>query len=125
MPMENRNLTKPSAIVSEVSEEALLKMEVIKSLLELAILGVRLSEAAAKLGKSVRTVRRLLDKWEHFGMLGLTQTERAEIKESIELTRPGFILKTYREGNKGSKRMTLSRFPASTARASQLGLKSP
>jgi len=36
-------------------------MEVIKNSL-IARLGERLSEAAAKLGKSVRTVRRLLDK---------------------------------------------------------------
>ena len=48
-------------IVAELDEEAQLKMEVIQTLLEpcdRATYGKRLKEAAAKLGKSKRTVQR-------------------------------------------------------------------
>ncbi|MEP0788961.1 MULTISPECIES: Mu transposase C-terminal domain-containing protein [Cyanophyceae] len=126
---EGANLTEASVIVSELSDEALLKMEVIQSLLEPSDrpVGERIQEAAAKLGKSVRTVRRLLDKWEQEGLLGVNKTERADKgKHRIEEDWQEFILKTYREGNKGSKRMTPKQvFLRVQVRALQLGLKSP
>ncbi|MEP0802780.1 Mu transposase C-terminal domain-containing protein [Funiculus sociatus] len=129
IPDEGANLTEASVIVSELSDEALLKMEVIQSLLEPSDrpVGERLQEAAAKLGKSVRTVRRLLDKWEQEGLLGVNKTERADKgKHRIEEDWQEFILKTYREGNKGSKRMTPQQvFLRVQVRALQLGLKSP
>ncbi|MBD1933358.1 Mu transposase C-terminal domain-containing protein [Trichocoleus sp. FACHB-69] len=129
MADEGANLTEASVIVSELSDEALLKMEVIQSLLEPSDrpVGERIQEAAAKLGKSVRTVRRLLDKWEQEGLLGVNKTERADKgKHRIEEDWQEFILKTYREGNKGSKRMTPKQvFLRVQVRALQLGLKSP
>lgn len=128
IPDEGANLTEASVIVTELSDEALLKMEVIQSLLEPSDrpVGERLQEAAAKLGKSVRTVRRLLDKWEQEGLLGVNKTERADKgKHRIEEDWQEFILKTYREGNKGSKRMTPKQvFLRVQVRALQLGLKS-
>lgn len=68
-----------SGIVTE-SHEAKLKLEIIKSLLEPCdrqTYGERLKDAAKKLGKSVRTVQRLVQKWEEEGLLALTGTERA------------------------------------------------
>jgi len=68
-----------SGIVTE-SHEAKLKLEIIKSLLELCDLqtyGERIKDAAKKLGKSGRTVQRLVQKWEEEGLLALTGTERA------------------------------------------------
>jgi len=88
-------------------------MEVIQSLLEAGdcprgsaegnrtTYAQRLKEAAEKLGKSVRTVRRLIDKWEKEGLIGLTQTERNDKgKHRVDENWQEFILKTYKEGNK-------------------------
>ena len=98
------------AIVTELSEEARLKMEIIESLLESCdrqTYGQRLKDAAKKLGKSVRTVQRLVQKWEVEGLLALTGTERTDKgKHRISQQWQDFIIKTYREGNKGSKRMS-------------------
>ena len=69
------------AIATELSEEARLKMEIIESLLESCdrqTYGQRLKDAAKKLGKSVRTVQRLVQKWEVEGLLALTVTERTD-----------------------------------------------
>jgi putative transposase len=118
------------AIVSELSDEAKLKVEVIQSLLEAGdrtTYAERLKEAAAKLGKSVRTVRRLVKKWEQDGLVGLIQTERVDKgKHRIEEDWQKFILRTYQEGNKGSKRMTPKQaFLQVQATAQDLGVKPP
>ncbi|WP_318781263.1 helix-turn-helix domain-containing protein [Amazonocrinis nigriterrae] len=68
-------------IVTELSEEAQLKLEVIQSLLEpcdRTTYGQKLKEAAEKLGVTVRTVQRLVKKWEENGLVGFTQTGRAD-----------------------------------------------
>lgn len=126
----NSNITETQVIVSELSDEAKLKMEVIQSLLEAGdrtTYAQRLKEAAAKLGKSVRTVRRLVDKWEQEGLVGLAQTERNDKgKHRVDEQWQDFILKTYKEGNKGSKRMTRQQVAVRVrARADELGIKSP
>ena len=56
-------------------------MELIQKLLEpcdRTTYGERQREVAAKLGKSVRTVRRLVKKWEEQGLAGLQTTQRAD-----------------------------------------------
>jgi putative transposase len=97
-------------ILTQLSEEAQLKLEVIQSLLEPCdrnTYGQKLKETAEKLGVSVRTVQRLVKKWEQDGVVGLTQSGRGDKgKHRIGEFWENFILKTYREGNKGSKRMT-------------------
>ncbi|WP_242038026.1 helix-turn-helix domain-containing protein [Tolypothrix sp. FACHB-123] len=114
------NITETQVIVSELSDEAKLKMEVIQSLLEAddrTTYAQRLKEAAAKLGKSVRTVRRLVDKWEQEGLVGLAQTERNDKgKHRVDEEWQDFILKTYKEGNKGSKRMTRQQVRANASK---------
>jgi putative transposase len=126
----NKDLPEANVIVCELSDEALLKMEVIQSLLENSdrtTYAQRLKEAAAKLGKSVRTVRRLVDKWEQEGLVGLAQTERNDKgKHRVDEEWQEFILKTYKEGNKGSKRMTRQQVAVRVrARADELGIKPP
>ncbi|MEL6165731.1 MAG: Mu transposase C-terminal domain-containing protein, partial [Cyanobacteria bacterium J06628_3] len=82
---------------------------------------------AKKLGKSVRTVRRLVDKWEREGLAGLVENQRAD-KGNYRVDKywQEFVLKTYNEGNKGSKRMTRQQvFIRVKARADELGIKSP
>ena len=117
-------------IVDELDAEAQLKLEVIQTLLEPCdrlTYGKRLFEAAKKLGKSKRTVQRLVKKWEEKGLEGLTQTLRADkgnhrINEDLEK----FILNTYQTGNKGSKRITRKQVYLRTKnKAQELGLKAP
>lgn len=97
-------------IVTDFSEDAKLMQEVIQSLLEPCdriTYGQRQREAAAKLGKSVRTIRRLVKKWEAEGLSALQATQRTDKgKHRIDQEWQEFIIKTYKEGNKGSKRIT-------------------
>jgi putative transposase len=117
-------------VVTELDEEARLKLEVIQTLLEpcdRATYGKRLKEAAEKLGKSKRTVQRLVKKWEESGLAGLIQTERSDkgnhrISDELEK----FILKTYQDGNKGGKRITPKQvFLRTKVKARELDVKAP
>src|SRR4028119_635442 len=96
-------------IVTELSDEGELKLEIIQSLLEPCdrdTYGQRVKDAAKKLGKSVRTVQRLVKQWEKEGLAGLASSERADKgQHRISQEWQDLIIKTYREGNKGSKRM--------------------
>ncbi|MHC5728529.1 MAG: helix-turn-helix domain-containing protein [Nostoc sp.] len=126
----NNDLAEANVIVSKLSDEALLKMEVIQSLLENSdrtTYTQKLKEAAEKLGKSVRTVRRLVDKWEQEGLAGLAQNQRMdEGKHRVDEDWQEFVLKTYKEGNEASKRMTRKQvFIKVEARADELGVKPP
>ena len=81
---EGKNLLieqESNEVISELNGEAQLKLEVIQTLLEpcdRATYGERLREAAEKLGKSKRTLQRLVKKWEEEGLAGLTQTKRSD-----------------------------------------------
>ena len=128
--LKESNNSEANAIVTQFSDEAKLKMEVIQSLLEPCdrkTYGERLKDAADKLGKSVRTVQRLVKKWEKDGLAGLIQTERTDKgKYRIDEDWQKFIVRTYREGNKGSKRMSPKQvFIQVQATAEDLGVKSP
>ncbi|MBD1875017.1 Mu transposase C-terminal domain-containing protein [Nodosilinea sp. FACHB-131] len=96
-------------IVEQLDEEAQRKLEVIQSLLEpcdRATYGEKLREAADKLGCSVRTVQRLVKRWEVEGVSALVTFGRADQgKHRISEFWQDFIIKTYEAGNKSSKRM--------------------
>ena len=114
------------SITTELSEEAKLKLEIIESLIEpcdRATYGQRLTEAAHKLGKSKRTVQRLMQKWEEEGLAAITSTARVDKgKHRISPQWQDFIIKTYREGNKGSKRMSRKQVALRVkAKAAELG----
>ncbi len=110
IPIADNTPSETNVIVTNLSEEAQLKLEVLKSLIEPCdriTYGQKLQEAAGNLGVSVRTVQRLVKKWEQDGVAGLIQSSRADKgKHRIGEFWENFILKTYREGNKSSKRMT-------------------
>lgn len=119
-----------SIVTGDLSEEAKLKLEVIQSLLEpcdKSTYGQKLRDAAARLGKSVRSVQRLVKRWEEEGLIGIVGGERADKgQHRIDEDWQKFIIKTYQEGNKGSKRIT----PAQVAvrvkvRARELGVNPP
>jgi transposase len=81
----------------------------------------------AKLGKCERTIRRLIKKWRDDGLVGLTQIGRSDKGSSrLDEDWQKFILKTYKEGNQGSKRMTRKQVAVMVkAKAEELQVKPP
>jgi putative transposase len=117
-------------IPSALSPKAQMKLAVIESLLAAEnkqVYAIRLKEAAVKLDKSERTIRRLIKKWEQDGLVGLTELTRTDKGTyRVDEDWQEFILKTYKEGNKGSKRMTRQQvFIRVRARADELNVKPP
>jgi putative transposase len=97
-------------LISQLSPKEQKIADVIQDLLQPCdkkTYGEKLKQASIKLNKSVRTIQRYVKQWEKKGLVGIVQNNRAD-KGSyrIDPQLQDFILKTYREGNKGSKRMT-------------------
>ncbi len=93
-----------------LSAEQRLKLEIIRNLREPCdrqTYGERLEEAAKKLGKSERTVRRLIKSWEEKGIAALAEVARAD-KGQVRKSEYWYnlSLKIYKKGNEGSNRMT-------------------
>ncbi len=110
----NVTVTSPSelinTIVSNLPETSQAKLGVIQTLLEPCdrqTYGEHLREGADKLGVSVRTVQRLFKQYQEQGLAALVSTDRTDKgKHRISDFWQNFIVKTYQQGNKGSKRMT-------------------
>jgi putative transposase len=102
--------SETNIIATELSAETQLTLEILQNLLEpcdRATYGQKLKEAAERLGVSVRTVQRLVKNWEQDGLVGISETSRVDRgKYGIVKFWEDFMIKTYKEGNKGSKRMT-------------------
>jgi putative transposase len=107
---ENCSPSEANVIVTELTEEAQLRVKVIQNLAEpcdRVTYGQKLKDAAEELGISVRSVQRMVKRWEQEGLAGIVHGERADKgRHRIGDFWEDFILKTYKEGNKGSKRMT-------------------
>jgi putative transposase len=126
----NSSHTRQRPVVSELSEEAKVKLDVILSLIEpcdRATYGERLREGAKKLGISVRSVQRLVKTYQEEGLAALTSTTRADRgKHRISEFWQDFIIKTYQQGNKGSKRMTPKQVALKVqVKAQQMGDEQP
>ncbi|MBD2128245.1 Mu transposase C-terminal domain-containing protein [Microcoleus sp. ZQ-A2] len=110
-----------------ITDEVRLRMEIIQSLTEPCdrkTYGIRKRDAAKKLGMTLRSIERLLKKHQEQGLVGLTTTRSDKGKHRISEDWQEFILETYKEGNKGSKRMLRNQvFLRVKGRAKQLGLK--
>ncbi|ACK69432.1 Transposase-like Mu [Gloeothece citriformis PCC 7424] len=108
-PNEPVDVHPNPVIISELPEEATVKLEVIQSLLEPCdriAYGQRLRDGAQKLGISVRSVQRLFKKYQEEGLTALVSSNRADKgQHRINEFWQDFIIKTYQQGNKGSKRM--------------------
>jgi putative transposase len=104
------NRAESHVIIKELGAEAQLKLEVIQSLIEpcdRATYGQKLRDAAERLGVSMRSVQRLVKRWELEGLAGIVKDSRSDKgQHRIGSYWEDFIIKTYKEGNKGSKRMT-------------------
>mgnify|MGYP001800244474 FL=1 len=120
--------SETNEIVTQLSYEERRVLDVIQGLLEPCdrkTYGERQREAATKLGKSVRTIRRLVKKWEEQGLAALQTTTRADKgRHRIDSDWQKFIINTYKEGNKGSKRISpLQVSMRVQVKASELGQK--
>jgi putative transposase len=97
-------------IPPDLDQEALRKLEVVQRLLEpcdRATYGERLREGAYTLGISVRSVQRLFKRYQEEGISSLISTNRKDKGyRRIGEDWSDFILKTYKKGNEGSRRMT-------------------
>lgn len=101
---------QPEPIASELPEQARQKLEIVQSLLEpcdRATYGERLRGFSQKLGLSVRSIQRLFKRYQDKGLAALTDGDRKDKGlHRIGNDWENFIVNTYRQGNKGSKRMS-------------------
>ena len=67
----------------------------------------RLKDVTEKLGKSKRTVQRLMKLWQEEGLQAFTDSDRSDKgRPRIADDWQNFIIKTYEQGNRGDKKMT-------------------
>ena len=82
-------------------------------------------QGARSLGMSVRSLRRLVKAWQELGVAGLSRQVRSDqgrIKASQAWQ--DFIVKTYKDGNRGSRQMSPAQVVVQVqARAQTLGVK--
>jgi putative transposase len=74
-------LLQDDQTLGRILVEAKLKMEVLQSLLEPCdrkTYGIKLKQAAEKLGKTVRTLQRLVKKYQEQGLSAITEPERSD-----------------------------------------------
>lgn len=114
--------------IAEVSIEVQQRIEVIQQVM--AVRGTERygkvqEQAAKKLGLSVRSLRRLLRSWQKHGIAGLTRQSRSDQGTTkISTEWQAFVVKTYREGNRGSRSMPPAQVVLRVrARAEELGVE--
>nr|WP_216595572.1 helix-turn-helix domain-containing protein [Myxosarcina sp. GI1] len=115
-------------IPTEFDEEIKRKMEIIESLMEPCnrkTYSKKLKKAAKKLGKSKKTVQRLVQRWKEEGIAGLKTGERNDKgQHRISQEWQDFIFNTFREGNKGSRKMSRKQVAVRVKnKAQELGVK--
>lgn len=82
-------------------------------------------QAARSLGISVRSLRRLVKAWQELGVAGLSRQPRSD-QGSIKVSQEwqDFIVKTYKDGNRGSRQMSPAQVVVQVqARAQTLGVE--
>jgi putative transposase len=103
-------LAQTEPIVSELSAEALVRQEVIQTLLEpcdRVTYGEKLREGARRLDISVRSLQRLFKRYQAEGLAALISGKRTDKgKHRVGDFWQGFIVNTYKTGNQGSRRMS-------------------
>ncbi|HEY9601546.1 MAG TPA: Mu transposase C-terminal domain-containing protein [Allocoleopsis sp.] len=106
----NTSSTQDCTILTELSEEAKLRMELIDAIRQAPDKDTRkqkIQEAADELGKHPRTITRMLDKVEREGLAALGQTIRSD-KGTRRISKDWeqFIIKTYLDAYKNGLRMS-------------------
>ncbi|WP_375477013.1 Mu transposase C-terminal domain-containing protein [uncultured Nostoc sp.] len=126
--LEDEDAEPTNTIITQLSDEAKLRMEVLQNLIkpcDRKTYGIKLKQAAEKLGKTVRTVQRLVKKYQEQGLSAITEPERSDRGNyRIDEEWQEFIVKTHKEGNKNGRKMTPAQVAIRVeARAEQLGLE--
>jgi putative transposase len=114
-------------VASERSIEVQQRIEVIQQLIGVQgteRYGKVQQQAAQKLGMSVRSLQRMMKRWREQGLSGISKQYRVDhgaVRISSEWRE--FIVKTYREGNRGSRRMTAAQVAVRVkVRAQEIGV---
>ncbi|MDQ2828331.1 MAG: Mu transposase C-terminal domain-containing protein [Chloroflexota bacterium] len=113
-PSPSATTTVPHRVVDDVPAKDAPKVKILLNLCEPCTrkeYGKRLRDAARDLGVNVRTIQRLVKKWEAEGVAGVITGVRADkgthrVDKKYGFPWKKFIIDTYKWGNKGSKRMT-------------------
>lgn len=115
------------AVEAVTSIEVQQRIDVIQRLLSVqgtSEYGVVQRQAARSLGITVRSVQRLVKAWREQGLAGVckqSRRDRGEHKVSRDWQQ--FIVKTYRDGNRGSRRMSAAQVAVRVqVRAHDLGV---
>lgn len=114
-------------VVPEPTIEVQQRIEIIQTLISAQgtdCYGKLQQQAAKKLGITVRSLQRLMKRWREQGLSALTKQQRVDhgaVRISSEWR--DFILKTYRDGNRGSRSLTPAQVALRVrARAQELGV---
>jgi len=114
----------PTVELSAAAKERIQAMQYLSSAPDKASYVQRQRAVAKQLGMSVRNVQRLMQQWRNTGIRGvvrLSRTDQGDHRVSSEWQE--YILKTYREGNRGSQRMSRAQVAVRVAaRAQELGV---
>ncbi|HET9789281.1 MAG TPA: helix-turn-helix domain-containing protein, partial [Pyrinomonadaceae bacterium] len=115
-------------VPGELPVEVQQRMQVIQRLLSAEgtkSYGAVQERSARELGISVRSLQRLVKRWRESGLAGLRKQVRSDQGETkISQDWQEFIIKTYREGNRGSRSMSAAQvWLRVKARAAEKGLE--
>lgn len=126
LKVEGGGSERSMAVIQEVPLEVRRRLAVVQRMLAARgdeDYGVVQGESARELGISVSSVQRLMRRWKEQGVAGLyrqTRKDRGVVSTSREWQE--FIVKTYREGNRGSCRMSRAQvYVRVKVRAQELG----
>ncbi|TFI52246.1 transposase [Mastigocladus laminosus UU774] len=114
----------PSVELSDAAKERIQAMQYLSSAPDKASYLQRQRAVAKQLGMTVRNVQRLMQQWRNSGMSGIIRHSRKDIgSHRVNQQWHNFILKTYREGNRGSRRLSRAQVAVLVAaRAQELGI---
>ena len=131
MEVEGDQLEVAPAIVMVSSERQRLRVGVIQDLIAASDRGEyrqRQQAAAERLNLSISSIQRLVREWKQKGVAGLSWRERSD-RGQLRLSEDwqAFIVKTYEEGNRGSRSLSRAQVAVRVkVRSRELGIeKSP
>ena len=127
---QNEETQKTNVIPLELSPKERDRAEVIQTLLEpcdRAVYGQKLRAGAEKLGISVRSLQRLFKRYQEEGLFAVRLGKRRDRgSHRVGDFWEEFIIKTYQQGNKGSKRMNPKQVALKVqAKATEIGDEKP
>ncbi len=110
----------------EVDQEMLAILQPLMEPCDRQTYGQRLREASEKSGRSVRTVQRWMKRWQQEGIQAFSIRGRADVgRPRIDQEWQDFIVKTFEQGNRGGKRMSVAQVAVRVkVKAQQEGLGS-